>query len=238
MDKIINYGNLRSFAYSNDKLIKGRIKGVVIDFFGLGCQHMMNDKDTNEGIFFAESNIIYLIPYANPWGWMNKAEIALSDEIIDVIFEKYALGEDTKIASIGGSMGGLCAITYSYYAKRTPYLCVANCPVCDLPYHFTERVDLPRTLYSAFYDEDGGLEDVLKRYSPLHLAEKLPNIKYAVYHCTKDSSVNIDKHSEGFVRAMSGKNLTYVRVQDRDHCDLGPEKQNYLDLIKNTLLVE
>ncbi len=230
MNKIINYENLRSFAYSNDRLINGEIKGIVIDFFGLGCQSMFNKEDTKEGKLFAENNIIYLIPYANPWGWMNRSEIALSDEIIDVIIDKYALSKDIKIASIGGSMGGLCSLVYTYYAKYTPTLCVSNCPVCDLPYHFTEREDLPRTLYSAFCREDGELNDILKRYSPLHLAPKMPKIKYTVFHCDKDECVNKEMHSDRLYEAMRDMDITYHIVKDRGHCDLGEEMyQLYLN---------
>ena len=72
MKNIINYENLRSFAYSNDKLIEGKIKGVAIDFFGLGCQAMYNNEDTKLAKFLAENNILFFVPYSNPWGWMNK----------------------------------------------------------------------------------------------------------------------------------------------------------------------
>ena len=62
---------------------------------------------------------------------------------------------------------------YTRYAAVTPVACVANCPVCDLPYHYTERPDLPRTLYSAFGDSDSEtLGDAMKKASPYHLALK------------------------------------------------------------------
>ena len=224
MKNIINYENLRSFAYCNDKLIKGKIKGVVIDFFGLGGQAMYKE-DTNTGKFLAENNILFFLPYANPWGWMNKQEINLTDTIMDVLFEKYGLDENTPIVSSGGSMGGLCSLVYSYYAKRTPVACVSNCPVCDLVYHFTEREDLPRTIYSAFWDEEGDRDEVLAKYSPYHLASKMPKINYTLFHCSKDGAVNIEKHSEKFVNKMkeNGHNITYHIVPDRGHCDLGEE---------------
>ncbi len=225
MKNVINYENLRSFAYSNDKLINGKIKGVVIDFFGLGCQAMYNTEDTKAGKLFAENNILFFVPYSNPWGWMNKQEIALTDTIMDILFQKYILDESTPIISTGGSMGGLCSLVYCKYAKRTPVACVSNCPVCDLVYHFTERVDLPRTIYSAFWDCEGELDNVLSEYSPYHLAEKMPKIKYTLFHCSKDGAVNIEKHSEKFVNKMKecGHEVTYHVVPDRDHCDLGEE---------------
>ena len=88
MEKIINYENLRSFAYSNDKLIKGEIKGIVVDFFGLGGMSMYND-DSGVALEYAEKNILFLVPYYNPWSWMNAQAVAYTDEIIDVLFEKF-----------------------------------------------------------------------------------------------------------------------------------------------------
>ena len=224
MEKKINYENLRYYAYSNDKLINGKVKGIVIDFFGLGGQAMYHE-DTKTGKLFAESNVVLLVPYTNPWGWMNRDEVRLADEVIDVIMEKYELDSPTPLVATGGSMGGLACIVYTKYAKHTPVGCVANCPVCDLPYHYTERIDLPRTLYSAFYSYDCTMDEALKSCSPLHLAPTLPQkTEYTIFHCEKDSAVNIDMHSEKFVQELSKyRHVDYIRVPERDHCDLGEE---------------
>ena len=224
MEKIINNENMRSFAYTNEKILVGTPKGIVIDFFGLGCQAMYKD-DTRAGKFFAENGVVYVVPYSNPWGWMNKDEVRLADEILDVLKEKYAFGDNYPLVSIGGSMGGLACIVYTKYAKHTPVGCVANCPVCDLPFHFTEREDLPRTLYSAFYGYDMSLEEALKATSPLHLVPILPEkTEYTIFHCEKDGAVNIDAHSEKFVKELSKtRDVKYIRVPDRDHCDLDEE---------------
>ena len=224
MEKIINYENLRSFAYVSDKICEKPIKGVVVDLFGLGDMSMFwEDPDIAEEC--AKVGIMYVIPYNNPWAWMNPQSIAFTDEILDVIFEKYELSENTPIVSVGGSMGGLASLVYTKYAKRTPVACLANCPVCDLPYHYTERPDLPRTLYSAFFNEEGSLDDEMKKYSPYHLASEMPDIEYHIFHCDADGAVNIDKHSNRFVEAMraNGKKITYDIVPDRNHCDLTPE---------------
>ena len=224
MEKIINYENLRNFAYVNDRIIEGEIKGVVLDFFGLGCQAMYWDE-TDFGKYLAEKNILFVVPYNNPWAWMNKQAVSYTDEILDLLFEKYNLPRETRIVSSGGSMGGQSALVYTKYAKRTPVACITNCPVCDLVFHFTERVDLPRTLYSAFYNENGTLDEVLAKASPYHMAENMPNVKYHLFHCDKDSAVNIDKHSRVFVEKMKeyGKDISFTVVKDRDHCDLTPE---------------
>ena len=223
MEKIITYETLRNFTYSNDDLIKGEIKGFILNFMGLGFSSMYsNDSD---GDFYAEKGLVYLIPYFNPWSWMNKQTVDFVDEIIEVICEKYSLDrENTKIVSTGGSMGGLSALVYCSYAKITPCACATVCPVCDLVYHFTERPDLPRTLYSAFGGYDGTFEDALKSASPLHLVDKLPDIPYSIFHSDKDMAVNIDLHSRKFVEAMKKThNIDFVVSPDRDHCDLTEE---------------
>ena len=235
MEKIINTENLHYFAYTNEKVLNGTPKGIVIDFFGLGCMAMYHN-DTEAGKFFGENGVLYIVPYTNPWGWMNKEEVRLADEIIDLLMAKYGLDDKSPLVSIGGSMGGLACIVYTKYAKHTPVGCVANCPVCDLPFHFTERVDLPRTLYSAFYSYDCSLDEALKTCSPLHLANELPSkTDYVIFHCEKDGAVNIDAHSEKFVKELSKtRQVEYIKVPGRDHCDLDKENADkYLNYALN-----
>lgn len=223
MKNIITYENLSSFASSNDRIIEGGIKGIVLSFFGLGCQSMFDDI-TEEGKFYASRGIVFIIPYTNPWAWMNRQAIDLTDDIVTIIKEKYAL-EDIPVVSTGGSMGGMSALVYTKYSRHCPSACVANCPVCDLPYHYTERPDLPRTLYSAFASEDGELREVLERYSPLHLANSMPDVDYHIFHCECDHDVSLSDHSEKFVAKMkaSGKRITFEKVPDRGHCDLSED---------------
>ena len=221
MNKIINYETIRSFAYVNDNVCKKPIRGVVVNFCGLNNKDMF-DEDTNEGVYYGEEGVLYVHPYNNPWSWMNAQAVAYTDEIIDVIFEKYALPESTPVISMGNSMGGLASLVYTRYAKRTPIACISNCPVCDLVYHFTERPDLPRTIYSAFWNEEGELNDILKKYSPVHLAPEMPDAKYYIFHCDKDKSVNLGFHSQKFVAAMNecGKGVELEIIPDRGHCKL------------------
>lgn len=224
MDRVINMDNLRSFAYSNHSIVKPPICGIVISFFGLGCA-LTFDRDTDEGIRFAEKGILYLIPYHDPWAWMNRQTVSFTDELVDVLIEGCSLPEDVPVVSTGGSMGGLSALVYTAYAKRTPVSCVANCPVCDLPYHFTERPDLPRTLYSAFGGYPCSLEEAMRSASPLHLAKDMPReTAYYIFHCEKDEAVNKEKHSDRFVEVLSQDHrVEYYSVPDRGHCSLTEE---------------
>lgn len=119
-------------------------------------------------------------------------------------------------------MGGQSALTYCVYAKRTPVACVVNCPVCDTLYHYSERDDLPRTMYSALCTYETSLEQALRSVSPLHLADRMPHIEYCIFHCEADRAVNIRRHSDVFVAAMrrAGRNVLYHTVPNRGHCDL------------------
>ena len=222
MEKIITYKNLQSFAYVNDRLIQGPIKGIVLNFFGLGGMPMYNDSDES-GKYYAQKNILYVVAYNNPWSWMNPQAIAYTDEILDVLFEQYTLSDKMPMVFTGFSMGGMAALVYTHYAKHTPKACVVNCPVCDMPYHFTEREDLPRTIYSAYFFENGSLQEVLCRFAPLHLAEAMPDIAYYVFHCDQDQAVNKEKHSDRFVKALSKHQIAYYEVKGPGHCDLGEE---------------
>lgn len=237
MDKIINYENLRNFTYVNDTICKKPIKGIVISFMGL-CGVATYNTDITEGEFYAEKGILYVFPYNNPWAWMNDQAVSYTDEIIDVLIEKYDLNENIPIISTGLSMGGQSALVYTLKAKRTPVACVANCPVCDLVYHFTERKDLPRTLYSALFYEEGTLEDALKSISPLHLIYKMPKVKYHIFHCDEDTAVNIDAHSKKFIAELEKRqfDFTFDVVEGRGHCDLTLEMQRkFAEYIVNAI---
>ena len=224
MKPVITYEHLRKFAYTNDQICKQPIKGVVLSFFGLNANSMF-DTDPPEGIFYGERGILYVVPYNNPWAWMNRQAVAYTDEVIDVLLAHYGLPDTLPIVSTGGSMGGLSALVYTRYAKRTPVACVANCPVCDLVFHYGERADLPRTLYSAFYHYDGEMEKALQTASPLHLVPGMPRVVYHVFHCDRDEAVNLHAHSERFVEAMraQGHRITFTIVEGRGHCDLTEE---------------
>ncbi len=228
MKNQITFETLSYYAATNAEIVTTPVRGIVLTFHGLGFAQMFSEHD-DYAVTLAERGILRVIPYYNPWCWMNRQTVDFVDEIIDVLAEKFGLSDDIPIISTGGSMGGLCSLAYAAYAKRTPAAVVSNCPVCDLPFHFTERPDLPRTLYSAFGTFDGTMDEALRSASPLHLAQdgKMPDIPYYVFHCTDDRAVNKEKHSDLFVAAMekAGRTVTYTAVLDRGHCDLSPEAQ-------------
>lgn len=221
MERIITYDSLRNFAYSNDKIVKGSIRGVVLFFMGAGNVSVFRE-DTPDGQFYAQRGILYVVPYTNPWAWANRRAVDYADEILDVLFEHYHLPEGLPVVSTGESMGGQLSLVYPVYARRTPVACVANCPVCDGAHHFAEHPELLRQYYSALSGFDGSMEEGLKSISPLHLAEKMPKIAYHVFQCDQDVLVPIDKHADRFVAAMRalGHKVTYDVVRGQPHCAL------------------
>ena len=225
----ITYDGLRSFAYSNDKLITGAPRGIAVCFSGLGCA-AVHDVDTDEGTALARDGIIYLIPYHDPWAWGNGTCVGLADEAIAALTGKYG---DLPVCSTGGSMGGQGALVFCRYSKSRIVSCVVNCPVCDTVYHLTERPDLPRTMYAAFAGS-GDFERELRARSPYHIAEEMPRIPYTVFHCEEDRAVNIAAHSDRFVDKMKsiGHNVKYIKIPGRGHCDLPEDvRREYFDAI-------
>ncbi len=221
MEKVIDFQNIRSFAYVNDRVCVRPVKGIILNFFGLG-NATMYQNDTMDGEYYGACGLLYIVPYLNPWAWMNRAAVHITDEIVEAVSEGLGL-ENLPVVSSGGSMGGLSAIVYTAYAKRTPALCVANCPVCDAVFHYGERPDLPRTMYSALCGYEGTLEEALESISPLHLVGKLPHIPYRILHCDEDRAVAIDRHSLPFAEKMraAGYDISLEIVHGRGHCDLG-----------------
>lgn len=83
--------------------------------------------------------------------------------------------------------------------------------------------------------EDMPLEEALKATSPLHLADIMPRVSYTIYHCGKDTAVNIDAHTRKLCEAMSDYDVEFYEVPGRDHCDLTEEMgKKYMECICRT----
>jgi len=230
MEKLITFEKLANFAYTSLDIVARPIRGIVVDFFGLGYNKMIKAPLEENKYYlraerFAPQGILYVFPYNNPWSWMNRQAVDYTDEVLDTIIEGLGLDENIPLVYTGGSMGGQSCLVYTRYAKRVPVATVANCPVCDSVFHYTERPDLPRTFYSSLYNMDTTLDEALRTLSPLHLVDGMPrSTKYFVYHCTADRSVSFERHSIPFCREMEKEHdISLTLVEERGHCDLGDE---------------
>lgn len=215
---------LERFAYAALPPAGSAPRGIVVNFMGLGNQWQAREGEELQGLEregAAAAGAVYVVPYLDPWNWMNAAAVAMADRIVDMAKARAGLPADAPVVSTGGSMGGLCALVWPRYTRHRVVAVAANCPVCDLPFHYTERPDLPRTLRAAFGAEPD-FAAALRSRSPLHLAPELPDVPHAVFHCTEDRAVAKAAHSDKFVAAMRalGRSVEYVEVPDRGHCDL------------------
>ena len=212
---------IERFAYAEFPADGVAPRGVVIDFMGLNIIWMGKPDEAPRGAAFTAAGAIYVVPYLDPWNWMNSVAVEMTDRIIGLVLERAGLPPDAPVVSTGGSMGGLCALVWPRYSRRNVVAVAANCPVCDLPFHYTERPDLPRTLRAAFGAEPD-FAAALAAHSPLHLAPTLPDIPHAIFHCTADQAVSKTAHSDKLVAALRalGRRVEYVEVPDRGHCDL------------------
>lgn len=218
---------LERFAYAAFPPAGTAPRGIVVHFMGLGSQWQAHEGDGPHGLeregaaAATAAGAVFVVPYLDPWNWMNAGAVAETDRIVDLAKASAGLPADAPVVSTGGSMGGLCALVWPRYTRHRVVAVAANCPVCDLPFHYTERPDLPRTLRAAFAAEPD-FAAALRAHSPLHLAPELPDVPYAVLHCSADQAVAKAAHSDKFVAAMRalGRRVEYVEVPGRGHCDL------------------
>lgn len=218
---------LERFAYAQFPPAGVAPRGAVVHFMGLGNQWQDKEGEEPHGLeregsaAAAAAGAIFLVPYLDPWNWMNAVAVEATDRAVALALARAGLPPDAPVVSTGGSMGGLCALVWPRYTKRRVVAVAANCPVCDLPFHYEERADLPRTLHAAFGAEPD-FAAALRAHSPLHLAPELPDVPYAVFHCTEDRLVSKSDHSDRFVAALRalGRRVEYVEVPGRGHCDL------------------
>ncbi|MBE6569320.1 MAG: hypothetical protein E7658_03765 [Ruminococcaceae bacterium] len=224
MEKIITMENLHNFAYCNHKICKKPIKGLVVSFFGFGTCDMYDDS-YRDGQRYGEQGILFLVPYQNPWAWMNRQNVEFTEELFDLLFRELDLPADLPIVSSGCSMGGMSALVYMIEAKRKPIACLANCPVCDLTVIYNELPETRRAIYSAVFHYDCTLEEAILSLSPIHLIDKLPkDAAYCIYQCEQDRTVLKNKHSDRLIEKMGDDfKMDYVVVPDRDHCDMALE---------------
>ncbi len=202
---------LEKFAWLSTEYVRQPISGIVLRFPGLGNNGMKSDPDFND-LEWGQSGALTVLPYQDPWGWMNPSVQHFIDDLVEAIRRRYDLAPEVPLLSTGGSMGGHAALLYAMKSRHRVAACMALWPVCDLPFHYTERADLPRTLHHAF----GNYEDItaaLHEHSPLHQVESMPDIPYLLVHGEKDQAVGKTAHSDPMVAAMRQRHLQVEYVE-------------------------
>ena len=128
--KPINAQTLPLFAGCSGDVCSRPIRGIVVDFHGLGFQDMPQEPSAFARRC-AEKGLLYLLPYDNPWSWMNDTAVRMVDEMVEAAREKYALPDDIPVVACGGSMGGLSCLIYTGpNARRRPARRTARYAIC------------------------------------------------------------------------------------------------------------
>ena len=205
-------------AWIGKNLLFGPAKGIVLVFQGLGYAAMKMYADPLE-VAYGAAGAIVVAPDCGPWNWMNGVTQDFVDELVDALRQRYKLGEESPLVATGGSMGGMAALMYTMNSRHRVSGCLANCPVCDVPFSYTERPDVPRTLHFAL-NSYGDIEQLMREHSPLHQVARLPDVPYMIVHGTVDVDVSIARHSEPMVAAMKARklNVDYRVAKGMEHC--------------------
>lgn len=212
----MDYQTLKELAVIGDGMMTDDIRGVALNFHGLGCQgkngFWQEEKD------WAQLGWLVVFPFYGPWSWMNSNARKLVDDIADAVYRCYSLDDSIPLASLGGSMGGHSALIYSRYAKRKIDRCYAQYPVCDLRYHYHEREDLPKTIYNAALGYES-MDSFFRETSPLEQADNLPDIPYLILTGDADTVVLKEKHSDIMVTKLQelNRNIRYIVVPGYGH---------------------
>jgi dipeptidyl aminopeptidase/acylaminoacyl peptidase len=209
---------LQKVAWLGLDFIKPPISSLMLRFAGLGYTGMKTDLDGFE-LELSQAGVLTIVVYHDPWGWMNPRTRNLVDDVIEAIRLRHQLDPALPLFSTGGSMGGHAALLYSLKSRHRVTACMAVSPVCDLPFHYTERPDLPRTMHHAF-DSYDNIDAALREHSPLHQIDKMPDIPYIVVHGAKDASVNKAAHSDRLVAGLRARklNVEYIECPIMVHC--------------------
>jgi len=241
MNTVINGDNIKSFAYTNEHMLKEKPVGVVTYLHGLGRGQELTE-DFFGAAYLAEHGILLVYPYSNPWGWANEDTIKYIDECIDAALIKY--GKELPVCIAGGSMGGFTSLVYAFTTKREIAACAADCPVCDLERRWIIKND-KKTVYSAYCgkiktETENAAEDfisVIKNRSPINNIDKFPKIPYYINQGTIDKIVSKSDHSDRLVPLMrsAGYDITYCEPET-GHCQFNDESfAKYFDFMVNAI---
>ena len=214
----MNTDKMRAVAWIGERFVRGAVTGVIVDFHGLGAPGLKSVPAYEEQEWADEGGLV-VTPYSDAWNWMNRSTRDFVDDLIGAIYREYELASEVPLILTGGSMGGYCALLYARYARHRVSACQAISPVCDLKFHFSERPDLPRTIYHALRGYDDDLDAAFEEHSAIAQTPLLPRVPYMILHGTNDGAVNKAAHSDRMVEAMRARNLEveYVEVAGMDH---------------------
>ena len=230
MKEYINRDTVYYYARTNESFLQQTIKGILLEFPGLGggsCLGGLDEMGTYDTDFSrkcAAEGVILAYIYTGPWSWMNEGAVRIADAVVDALKDKYDMAEVPIVVS-GGSMGGLGAIIYTCKSEHKITACCAACPCCDVPDRYNVIDSFPRTFISAVagYDCDS-LSEALKQISPIHCIDDMPFIPYFFSNCCNDEVFPEDQ-LDLYVEKMIGKGhyVEYIKMPGKLHGEFSEE---------------
>ena len=231
----INKDNYRQFCNSNEDLLKGKPRGIVIEFPGLGGGSCLGGRQdpmgsyTNSWSKFPETAAaaglvhVYLMP--GPWSWMNPGAVREADLVIDALRAKFGLAEGSPLVAAGGSMGGLGALVFTAKSRHRVTACAAACPCYDALAHYHCKASFARTYVAAVAPlTEKPLVEGLKEISPVHLLAKMPDIPYFIV-CDCDDEIFPEAGMDDYVAKLRVRvsHVTYEKLPGKKHGGFTPE---------------
>ena len=245
--EIFTFENINFFTRNNLSYIEGEIKGIVMEFPGLGGSSCLgghvNMGEYNSGYaqLLGKQGIAIVYMYCGPWSWGNKGVVRMADLCIDAIKAQYNLADDIPVVSTGGSMGGLGALMFTNGSRHNIVACMAACPCYDIigEYNsFAANPSFPRTYLSAIYNYDMSLTDGLKAITPCENISTMPKVPYYIV-CNVDDECFDDEGMQKFAKDMenAGHDVTIKVLPNTKHGQFtDEERESYRSFIEKSIL--
>ena len=222
MDKNFLKANFGRVCLTNIELIKGEIKGIALYFTGLG-HTSQPANDMVAAPVCAENGILYILPFYNPWCWMNKKTVSYIDTIVDTAKELYNIKSDVLVGIYGGSMGGHNTFHYAVKSKHKIVAAAVLCPCCNMEYEMAYSTN---TIFRSYFESATEDTDDFNAYihdnSPINMVEKLPKIPYLFAVGLKDTVLVPSMHSDLMIEKMleAGHEVDRIDYPEVAHCNL------------------
>ncbi len=216
----ITKDNLFDFAFLNEDTLKPPLKGICVCFHGY-TDDTRFEKSSEQARILGENGIAWVFPYYSVWGWMSENSQIFNEQVLDAVYDRLGADEDIPLIISGGSMGGLTALNYLVRGKRRATACALNCPVTDINIIYDCNVGARRAILSAHIEKDCPIDVIMRNFSPVNFADKLPHIPYFLIFGEKDTHF-VDYQMPPMEEKLKqyGHNYTLTVHPKMEHCDI------------------
>lgn len=225
--QFINEENIFDYAFINIDTLKRPIKAVCVDFHGYTDATIYSESPARAKVL-GEKGIVWVFPYYSVWAWMSRPSQEFNEQVLDAVYRKLQISDNTPLIITGGSMGGLTALCYLVYGKRKAVACAVNCPVTDMTKFFDLVPNTRRAILSAHILDERPLIEIMDVYSPVNLIDKLPEIPYLLIYGEKDELITKNFISQMLEKmSAAGHNVTHLLQKEMTHCDIDGHKDAF-----------